>query len=65
MRSVLCIIAFVIFGNLIHYAKAEGGSDAPPYRIDSEGNKVVDYIAELESKVDNLTMQVHGLESKL
>lgn len=36
--------------------------DGRPFRTDIEGNQVVDYIAELELAVENLTRQTQGLE---
>ena len=39
--------------------------DGRAWRMDSDGNKVIDYIADLEMNVDSLTREVQGLESEL
>lgn len=36
--------------------------DGRAFRVDAQGNQLVDYIAELELSVEQLTRQVHGLE---
>ncbi len=39
--------------------------DGRAYRVDENGNEIVDYIAELELEVDALKRQVHGLQYEL
>jgi chromosome segregation ATPase len=40
-------------------------ADGTPFRTDSEGNQIVDYIAELENSVDYLNQRVVSLEDEL
>lgn len=68
MRRLLYIVCFSLFisnSSFSENPKLGINSDGRAYRIDSQGNKVVDYIAELESNVDGLQRQVQGLEEEL
>ncbi len=40
-------------------------ADGTPFRTDSEGNQIIDYIAELENSVDTLHRRVNGLEREV
>jgi chromosome segregation ATPase len=40
-------------------------SEGKPYRVDSEGNEIVDYIAELEVMNENLQKRIFGLQDEL
>ena len=44
-----------------HGVNAQG----QPYRVDKDGNQLVDYIAELEVNVDSLEKRVYGLEDEV
>lgn len=39
--------------------------DGRAYRVDDQGNEIVDYIAELEMEMEGLRRRVHGLEDEL
>lgn len=67
MAHFLRIQFFLAFSIIPCLVLAQHGrnSDGRAYRIDSEGNKVVDYIADLEMNVDSLNRQVQGLETEL
>ena len=60
-------LLFLLFAVVCHAENGQLGrtADGRAYRIDSEGNRVIDYIADLEMNVDSLNRQVQGLESEL
>ncbi|NMC63997.1 MAG: hypothetical protein GYA55_12610 [SAR324 cluster bacterium] len=69
MRKQWSILFSLIFAYAL-FAQAENPKlgrteSGKAFRIDSEGNKVVDYIADLESNVEGLQRQVQGLEDEL
>lgn len=64
--AFLPLFIFVaVSSGLTDDAKFGRTSDGRAYRVDSEGNKVIDYIADLEMNVDSLNRQVQGLEDEL
>ena len=65
-RSVFCLLVFSTLSVFSAFAQDMGRlPDGRAYRLDSEGNRVVDYIADLEINVDGLNRQVTGLEDEL
>ncbi len=74
MKKLACvfdvIFIFLLVCVAIKPAFAESGrigqkEDGTPYRIDADGNEVIDYIAELEVAVENLNRRVVELEDEL
>lgn len=65
----LTVFALALFCScaVIALAEPERGrmADGRAYRVDSEGNQLVDYIAELELSVDGLNRRVQGLEDEV
>jgi chromosome segregation ATPase len=70
MKRLLLIFiwSFVFFNVTTLQAEEEQVgrlSDGRAYRVDQEGNEIVDYIAELELSKDALQRQIYGLEGEL
>lgn len=67
MRQFLTIL--LLFNTALCFAAdpSKGGRlpDGRAFRVDSQGNQLVDYIAELEMNVDALNRRVQGLEYEL
>ena len=60
------LVAALLFSTVAAFADDDHGrlQDGRAFRKDAEGNKMVDYIAELELEVDSLRRQVQGLEGE-
>ncbi len=68
MKHASILPAFLVIAvSVVSAQEAKFGrtSDGRAYRVDSEGNRVIDYIADLEMNVDSLNRQVQGLEDEL
>lgn len=69
-RAVISTLLFCSGVNLLilpAFATPKSGvlPDGRAFRVDSNGNQVVDYIAELENQVEVLTKQVYTLEDQV
>lgn len=56
---------FLVFADSPEPGKAGRLTDGRAYRIDAEGNQLIDHIAELEVTIDGLERQVRVLEDEL
>lgn len=69
MRSIYLFLTIVIFTTSSVFSEQDPVrgklADGTPFRTDSEGNQIVDYIAELENSVDYLNQRVISLEDEL
>lgn len=69
MKNFLSVLALVFILNLklAHSEDPAKGrlADGRAYRTDTQGNQLVDYIAELEMQIDGLNKRIAGLETEL
>ncbi len=62
LAVLLCAAPLSLFAEDPSHGKLPDGR---AFRVDSEGNEIVDYIAELETTNDSLNRRIHGLESEV
>lgn len=59
------LFTLIIYGSVLNAQERGRLNDGRAFRIDENGNQLVDYIAELELDVESLTRKVSGLQSEL
>ena len=65
--TALAMLCVLLLGGSLCLAEPERGRlpDGRAYRTGAEGVQLVDYMAELELSVEELTRRIHGLEAEL
>ena len=65
LLAALFLIVSVSVGSLLAEESRGRTADGRAYRVDTQGNQLVDYIAELELEVDSLKRRTLGLEDEV